>query len=110
MKILVWPNASSSAGNCRPAVSTSAPSLHHGRDETGQSPPGSPLTLTVRASSVPVPTIPARPRAAAEHLVALQEGAVELAEGVARPPHPHVLHQPQVPRLCQHQLRREHHG
>lgn len=31
MKILVWPNASSSGGNASSASSTSAPSLHHGK-------------------------------------------------------------------------------
>ena len=35
----------------------------------------------------------------AEHLVALQAGLVGLAEGVARSPHAHVLHQAQVARL-----------
>lgn len=43
MKILVWPNASSSAGNARSASSTSAPSLHRG-GRRGRSQPRSPWT------------------------------------------------------------------
>lgn len=43
MKILVWPNASSSRGNARSASSTSAPSLHRSGGQ-GWSEPGSPWT------------------------------------------------------------------
>lgn len=39
----------------------------------------------------------------AEHFVPLQAGLVGLPEGVARPPDPHVLQQPQVPDLVAHQ-------
>lgn len=44
-----------------------------------------------------------RPGPLAEHLVALQARLVGLAEGVAGPPHTHVLHQAQVARLVAHQ-------
>ena len=39
----------------------------------------------------------------AEHLVALQAGLVHLAEGVARPPHAHILHEAEVAHLVAHQ-------
>lgn len=46
---------------------------------------------------------PVGPGLLAEHFVPLQAGLVGLPEGVARPPHPHVLQEPQVPDLVAHQ-------
>lgn len=54
-------------------------------------------------SALPGWPSPVGPGLLAEHFVPLQAGLVGLPEGVARPPDPHVLQQPQVPDLVAHQ-------
>lgn len=55
------------------------------------------------AAGLPGWPSPVGPGLLAEHFVPLQAGLVGLPEGISRPPHPHVLQEPQVPDLVAHQ-------